>query len=372
MNYIKKIIKNIVWRVFPHNYIVFESVPDVGDNSKAVFDEMIRRGINKKYKLVWLLSEKKKNYPNIHNVIYAEKGDEKSKWYITRAKCFICCNAFVYTDNPEQKSFFLTHGMYVKCPTAYYTLPKQISYCLSSSKQMEMVQAKALKVDMEKMISLGFPRNDVFSKPGVNLKKIWNEKIEKIIVWYPTFRQHNSGMKTGSNYSVPIIWKEEAAIQLNECARKNRVLIVLKPHFAQDLSVIKQLKLSNIKIINDMFFIENNITSYQFLNSCDALITDYSSVYFDYTLCNKPIGLIWEDYEEYKKNPGFALDMEYYMKGGVKIYTLDDFKKFVKDVACDNDVLKKEREEIRDISNYSTDGKSSERVTNFIIEKANL
>ena len=133
MSWIKSFLKKFCYAVSPKKYIIFESVPDVGDNSKAVFDEMIRRGVNKKYTLVWLLGKSYNQYPEIRNVKYVKKDDPYRKWYITAARCFICCNAFVYSNNPKQKAFFLTHGMYVKCPTAYYTLPKEIQYCLSSS-----------------------------------------------------------------------------------------------------------------------------------------------------------------------------------------------------------------------------------------------
>lgn len=372
MNKVKNVIKNIVFIVLRKKYIVFESVPDCGDNSKAVFDEMVRRGINKKYVLVWLLSGARDDFPSIHNVKYVKKDNKQRKWYITRAKCFICCNGFVYTDNPKQKSFFLTHGMYVKCPTAYYKLPDQIEYCLSSSEQMKQVQADALGTDVKKMFSLGYPRNDVLTAKPIDLHRYFHRAFDKIIVWYPTFRQHSSGMGTGSTHSIPIIWDEKSAIELNECARKVGVIIVLKPHFAQDMSKIQSLKLSNILLINDRFFLDNDITSYEFIGSCDALITDYSSVYFDYTLCDKPIGLVWEDYKDYEKNPGFALDMEYYMKGGVKIFDLEQFKGFVIDVAVGIDRLKNERREIRDVSNYSVDGKSSIRVVDYIVKEAGL
>lgn len=372
MSRAKKVLKDLIFSVLKKKYIVFESVPDCGDNSKAVFDEMVRRGINKRYVLVWLLSGTQENFPVIDNVKYVKKDDKYRKWYITRAKCFICCNGFVYTDNPKQKSFFLTHGMYVKCPTSYYRLPEEIQYCLSSSETMKQVQAEALGTKVDKMFSLGYPRNDVLTLTPKNLHKYFGEGFEKIIVWYPTFRQHSSGMDTGSTHSIPIIWDEKNAIELNECAKELGVIIVLKPHFAQDITKVQKLKLSNILLIDDSFFLNNGITSYEFIGSCDALITDYSSVYFDYTLCDKPIGLVWEDYKEYEKKPGFALDMDYYMKGGVKIYKLEEFKSFIIDVAHGNDRLKKERREIRDISNYSTDGKSSKRVVDYIMKEAEL
>ena len=68
--------------------------------------------------------------------------------------------------------------------------------------------------------------------------------------------------------------------------------------FRQDISYIQKYALSNICFIDDAFFRRNNITSYEFVGSCDALITDYSSIYFDYLLCGKPAAVIWEDIEE--------------------------------------------------------------------------
>ena len=82
--------------------------------------------------------------------------------------------------------------------------------------------------------------------------------------------------------------------------------------------------------------------------------------------------MIWEDYTEYERNPGFALDMQYYMKGGEKIYTDDDLCEFIKNVANSNDTLYNERNEIKKISNYSSDGKSTKRVVDFILEKSHI
>ena len=351
--------------------IVFESCPDVGDNPKAVFDEMIRRGLNKKYKLVWLIFDDFANYPTIENIEYVQKGTKEYKKYIRSAKCFVCCNRFVYSEVPQQKCFFLTHGMYVKNPKAYYHVPDEVDYCLSSSEALKEMQANAISAPIEKMFALGYPRNDILTEEVTDLSKYFGE-YKKIIVWYPTFRQHNTGMGTGSVHAFPIIWDEHRAKEVNECARQNEVLIVLKPHFAQDIEKIKNWNLSNILLIDDSFFKNNNLTSYQFVASCDALLTDYSSIYFDYTLCDKPIGLIWEDYADYENNPGFALDMEYYMKGGVKIYNAEEFCSFIKDVADGRDALREERRKIREISNYAEDGQSSIRVTDFIIQKAKL
>ena len=146
----------------------------------------------------------------------------------------------------------------------------------------------------------------------------------------------------------------------------------MKPHFAQDISYITNLNLSNILFINDAFFTKNQISSYEFVGNCDALITDYSSIYYDFMLCDKPIALVWEDIEEYKQNPGFAIGVEKYLDGGEQVYSLDELNLFVKHVAEGKDVLKEQRNAICAMTNHSTDGKNSARVVDFIIEKAKL
>ena len=71
------------------------------------------------------------------------------------------------------------------------------------------------------------------------------------------------------------------------------------------------------------------------LAGSDALITDYSSVYYDYTLHDKPIAVVWEDIEDYKRFPGFAVDLSDYLKGAEKIYKIDELCGFVESVAND-------------------------------------
>ena len=51
LEYIRKgLIRRTLLAMPLRNTIMFESVPNLSDNTKAVFDEMIRRNLNKKYK----------------------------------------------------------------------------------------------------------------------------------------------------------------------------------------------------------------------------------------------------------------------------------------------------------------------------------
>ncbi len=369
---IKNCLKSIINKLPLLNTVLFESAPDMSDNTKAVFDEMLRRGLNEKHKMVWIVKDPK-SAPKIKNVRYMTPSDRRLSYLKRFARCVICCNEMPIGSHNKQVSFYLSHGTTIKKLSGYYTLPASISYCLSASSAVDFLCEQELKASREKIFSLGFPRNDVLVSAHRDLKPLFPEcEFEKAVVWYPTFRQHKNGYTTGANNALPLIHDEEKATALNECAKQNKVLIVLKPHFAQDVSYVKNLNLDNIKFIDDSFFAQNGITSYEFVGSCDALITDYSSIYYDFTVCDKPIALVWEDYEEYKASPGFAEGVERFLSGGEKVYTLEDMQRFIENVAKGHDELAEERNNVCRQVNYAKDDQNSARVVDFIVEKAKL
>lgn len=352
------------------NVIFFESVPSFSDSPKAIFDEFIKRGVNKKYRIIWWLYDDIEELPKINNVRYIKKNYSRImfRFYECTSICLISCNRPLEAHSKHQKSYYIMHGSPLKKVQGYYNLPKGINFYFCASDYFIEESAKQLNIDSRKGIGLGLPRNDVLGGESTPIKNLFKCNYSKIIVWYPTFRQHKTGVNTDSTYALPIIYDDNSALELNEYAMKKDVLIVIKPHFAQNLDYLRNVSLSNIYFISDSFFYENNLSSYQFINSCDALITDYSSVYYDYLLCNKPVALVWEDINEYKSNPGFSVDIDYLCKGGEKIYDLNDFKMFICRVATNEDIKKKERNDINRLVNFSNDRGNTIRVTDFIIK----
>ena len=365
--------------LLPLRYIVFESAPDFSDNSRAVFEEMLRRELHKKYKIIWVCYGEEALTSQWRAVrFFHYKKSRSDYWrlwyYLQRSKCVICSNRFLLSQNPKTLNVFLDHGSPLKNTKGYYHIPDQYDVINCASEAMKQLKQKLYRRDEARLTAWGHARNDVLLEPPMDLHAYFQAEFEKIIVWYPTFRQHKTSEAaiTASSHAFPVIWDEEKALEINAFAKRLGILIVLKPHFAQDVSRIKALSLSNLVFIDDSFFKDNDIASYRFVGSCDALITDYSSIYYDYTLCDKPIGLTWEDYAQYAENPGFAVDMDYVMQGGVKIYTVEDFKAFLEDVAQGRDRLQKERREIRDFANAFSDGKSTQRAVDEMIKRAKL
>lgn len=369
----KKILNKLIkalpaWTL--RRFIVFESVPDCSDNTRAVFDEMIRRGLNKKYKMIWLIKNEKHRIVGIKNVKCILTSNRARHWYVMQAKCLISCNQKLHSYRKGQYSFYLDHGAPLKSvrPAAPAEPITDICNWLSTSEHIKDVVAYEYNMPVERGVGLGYPRNDEFYRPRVDLHHLFDVDFDKIVVWYPTFRQNHGGISASdSDIALPVIHNAQNAIELNEFAKQHKILIVLKPHFAQDVDCLLNLNLPYIQFINDEFLFDHHISSYQFVNGCDALLTDYSSIYFDFLPTNRPIGLTWEDYEDYAKRPGFAIDMDKYMVGGEQIYSLDDLLRFLSNVVTGQDALNEERRRVCALIHEYNDGKSAQRVVDFLL-----
>ena len=198
---------------------------------------------------------------------------------------------------------------------------------------------------------LGFPRNDVLlSKSRKDVHALFPlHSFNKLVYWMPTYRQHKNVDLNHSSISMPILHDEKAAASLNDFASKHEVLIVVKPHPAQDVSRIKAMEMSNIVFIDDAFLSDHGYTNYELLGSSDALLTDYSSVFHDYLLTDRPIGLCWEDFDAYKKMEGFVIDIDLVGTGGEKLYNVEDLCGFIERIGSGVDLLREERAKLKGI-----------------------
>ena len=369
-NFIRRVLKKIIMSL-PQKYILLESKPDYADSAMSLYNYIVNSDIGKKYTPVWVIDDKSNYNRKYKSLVFSTKFFDSllRRYYFLRAAAIVFGNVNINKTYERQKSVFLTHGSKSKDTVDKYRMPENLDYILIQANMFKETAKKGYSLsDHTKMITLGFPRNDDLLLPNeIDRQKIFNKKFNKLIVWYPTFRQHKGDGRNVSSISLPVIHSEEAALAINEKAKKMGILIALKPHFAQDVSFIKNNNLSNIIIFDDEFLKKKNIRSYQLLSLADSLLTDYSSVYYDYLLCDRPIGLVWEDYEEYKKGQGFALDPDIVYSGGEKIFNVEDFCAYLERIANGEDILREERTKIKNLSNVYQDANSSKRVAEFII-----
>lgn len=301
------------------NRIVFESNPDLADNAWPVFKYFLDMGLDSRYELCWLVGDKARYegmFPG-RNVSFVEY-DAKSKVsrlgaasVLLHSKCVVFCNKTVWSPRPGQLSLFLGHGSPIKTCRGIYTPGGFCNRWTYTAESLKDIMIRELGLDPNQGELLGFPRNDALLEPFGALDRVIDRKGRKVIFWLPTFRRHK--VESGCNYELPgcglpLLGEEGALLRLNEALQKNNVMIVLKPHPVQDMSAVHAADMSNFCLIDDEMLQKANVRLYEALADADALMTDYSSVYYDYLITGKPIALTFDDLEKYSGSRGFVFE----------------------------------------------------------------
>lgn len=356
--------------------ILFESNPDFCDNSRGVYDRLIELGYNEKYKLVWFVLDKSKfNDINVKNVEFVDANDKnKMRYYQFFAKYIVDCNRYIYKRNKYQVRIHLTHGATIKYNKNYCSTCGKLDYVIQIGNYFTDYNKKFFSVSTNQVISTGFPRDDILLKKNSQVF-CPDIKRKKTICWFPTYRNHKSH-STGKNmlpYGIPSVNNEDELKKLNDCLKKEDVLLVIKLHPAEDTSILRKLDLDHIKLVEDSIFDSDHSTVYHYLSNADALITDYSSLYYDFMLTKKPIGMAVSDIKDYIANNTLIFNVDNYESSlpGEYIYTFKDLLTFIHNVAIDNDISYNRRMEKMKVYHKYFDDKSADRII-AIMEKRGL
>ncbi|UPW00683.1 CDP-glycerol glycerophosphotransferase family protein [Halorussus gelatinilyticus] len=169
--------------------------------------------------------------------------------------------------------------------------------------------ASGLRIDRERMALTGYPRNDALfgAIPGetVGMDGAALDRIrdladgQKLVFYLPTFRE----------------WTDESVADrldlpaLDSFLAERDATLVAKTHPRDSLDLPDGL--SHVVALPEATDV------YPFLRYADALVTDYSSVYFDYLLLDRPVVFYAYDRDEYRARRGFYFDYESVAPGPV-------------------------------------------------------
>lgn len=382
---------NIFFSFLPMNdEILLESHPDLTCNTWPLFQYMLKEKLNEKIRITWMVNDPQKykhKYDHLKNISFMEIKPQglwhSLKKYLrcNRAKCIITSNRFVSKKyvGRKQLNIYLDHGSPLKdCKEIYKMENFSCDYYIAQGSFFIEAIMDQYNLSKGQVICLGLPKNDeLFSKIN-NIERLYNDvlKFDKIIIWVPTFREHMNKTRIDVNthfpLGIPILYTEQDVRSLNLFLDNKNVLLIIKPHPAQDLSVLKDYNVSNIRFLYNRDLEVSNIQTNELLAQTDAMIGDYSSIYWDYLLLNKPIGITLDDYEQYKAQMGFAFNKPLDVLIGEYIYNTKDLINFIKNVSDNIDIKQKDREKyLREVQVEPRDG-STKRLYDFICQKLEL
>lgn len=376
---LKYCIPNILCSVFPmKDCIVFESHPDYTCNSFELFKYFLKKKANENFKIIWLTERKDNPYKDYKNVETLDinpktiKGIIKKYYICNRAKILIASNRHVskYCVSKKQLNMYLSHGSAIKHVSF---AGFNCSYINIQSDFFREYTKDIFGVKDNQILCLGFPRNDqLFQKDRVDKKNILKniDSFDKVIIWLPTFRVHKKNKESNSDFKfpmgIPLAYTQNDLIQLNDFLKENNTLLIIKAHPAQDIDSFLKGDLSNIKNITNDYLCKKGIQTNELLSITDALITDYSGVYFDYLLLDKPVAFTLDDFDQYDSKRGFIFNDPFEIMKGYHVKNLDELFLFIKDVRNNKNKYYEEQHKMKLLTNKYQDSKSSERVYNFV------
>lgn len=370
---IKKVLYSLLSHFTWKHSIMLESESDFSDSTKTLFDMILSKGINNKYRIFWCVKDVEffRNQYNFKNVYFIKKGKIgfAEKIIYTLAKYSIYTHTFVGNpNNTNQVRVFVTHAsMPIKNSGGWFGNDPLIhSYILGVSEECIKFRKKVLG-DSDNYVITGLPRNDDLFHTNPRVAELANNR--PFIVWMPTFKHHEHSTRNDygveRNNDISLLTKDNMSI-INERCKEYNVSLIIKLHPSQDLNFVEFCNLSNIRTITNDSLEKEGINVYSLLGQSNALITDFSSVFVDYLLLDKPIAFELSDRTLYEKGIGYVMDNPEDYMPGARIESVDSFLNFIDDVHNGVDGFKMERKTLKHRLHTYTDDKSSERVLRFL------
>lgn len=367
--------------------VVFSSSPNtLSDNPKALYDYMVRE-FGGSYRLLWVVPGDKhdfylKNSP--FDVISTRglKNGLKGMYQLFRSKYIVTSsNDYTGLSSSNQILVNLWHGMPLKGLGFLDNFETQKSYIkktwnaddfvIATSSLMRNTISACFTLDPRKIYVTGQPRNDkLFQADGKeNLSRILQLDLsgyDKIVLYCPTYRVWGDRVEGKPKQQQILDFDDFDEDVFNDFLRKENVLFLLKLHPLEEGYYTSKFKShTNIKLLISQQLSSQFMDLYDILNSVDVLVTDYSSVYFDFMLLERPTLFTPTDIKEYSKR-GFTLEPYDFWAPGPKA---TNFKDFIRELECcidDPDYYGTERRMVNDLVNTHKDDKSCQRVYDLV------
>jgi CDP-glycerol glycerophosphotransferase (TagB/SpsB family) len=357
-------IQNIVSRTYdtfnlPRKLTLFITKNSCGSNLKHLYMYYLEQNRDDMYLVLG-------NENELHEISstpypFVEFGSLKSHILAGCAKTLICeqvIHKYFQALSPNQTSLQLWHGIALK---KLYNV-KNISYdYLLSTSPFVSKESLADVFDVKEYLEYGYPRNDILLKDinssdllfcDTNIFEMVQDNQKRNIqniIYMPTYRESDE-------HNIPPLNFEA----INTFMQQNNLCFILKLH----PFVIEQFeqKLDTNKSYSNIIFYNTQGDIYPVLKYADILITDYSSIAFDFLLLQRPIIYFDYDLEEYIESRGeFLLDYESFTPG-IKVKNEQTLLQAISSLLYGNDEFIQKREAILDKLFTYQDAHSRERI----------
>ncbi|WP_286180078.1 CDP-glycerol glycerophosphotransferase family protein [Neobacillus cucumis] len=369
--------------LFPPNQklIMFESFlgKQYSCNPRAIYEYLKEH--HPEYEMVWSVDPRFEKGFIDKGIPYANRFSFKWLFLMARARFWVTNSRMpLWIPKPKKTIYLQTwHGTPLKklahdmkevlmpgtttnqYKQSFYEESRNWDYLISPNRYSTEIFKRAFRFNKE-IIESGYPRNDIFyssnrDQVARNFKKTHQlPEDKKIILYAPTWRD-NQYYQVGK-------YKLDLHIDLEQFKQElgNEYIIILRMHYL----VAENFNLDAYKGFAYDFSKHEDIQELYLIS--DLLITDYSSVFFDYANLERPMIFFTYDLDEYKEDiRGFYFNFEEKAPGPL-VETSEELIKVIKHIK--NDELSTEKFlEFYQRFCYLEDGNAAERVVKEVVLK---
>ena len=226
------------------------------------------------------------------------------------------------------------------------------SICAASTFE-QFLLASCFEMHIDDVWITGTPRNDYLLYPNNELLQEYSYLNKKVILYAPTWREYG-------DRSSFFPFEDKDLERLNKFLETQDAYLLIRGHREEMERISENYgeeKLSRILPAHQEFFPD----AQRLLAHVDVLITDYSSIYLDFLLLDKPIIFIPYDLEKYQSYRGFLFDYDTHTPGD-KVGTQAEFMESIDRALNQPELGAIERAQMKKLFHTYEDGKSSERI----------
>lgn len=330
--------------------------------NRIVFCSLTQDHLDSDFKLLSDALEKENRYEIHYNlVVFKNNVKGKLKYFINclhQIREYKCASLVIINDN----NYVLSHAKPKGCRVlqiwhacgAVKKFGNEIErkypiqnydYVLCNAEYWKDVYARSFGVNYDQVYVTGMPRTDRLFKMNKEAfyKKYPQCKGKKLLFYAPTFR---GNIMDGF---------EVISFDIRKVQEKlSDWIIVYKFHPL----------LGNIDIKDTQAVNVNTEDLYELMQACDCLVSDYSSVIFDYSLLHKPMIGYMPDLESYRRSIGLNIDLREFP--GEMATNDDELLAAIQNLKAYD--YRKNRQFQQKYMKY-TDGHNTDRCVAFINEK---
>jgi hypothetical protein len=234
--------------------------------------------------------------------------------------------------------------------------------------------AAAWGIDRARVKVTGLPRNDVMVRAAVAPRPGTLEQVvggRPLVLWLPTYRRsivgelRTDGREFDNDFQFPRCQRAD----VQALAEDLGVHMIVKTHPMSETRDPGDR--GSLCVWDDRALAATGLTLYELLGHADVLVTDYSSVWVDYLLIDRPIVFTMADLEEYAATRGHygSAAPEAELPGPI-VRDMAALRAALAEALEDSDHWAARRRELRALHHAHVDARSGARLTALVGNQA--